>query len=39
MNCLVVATRWSTLVIKMNGRINSDEFKKIGFGFTVILLA
>ena len=38
-NYLVVATRWSALVIKMSGRMHSDEFKRcLGFSFTVIVL-
>ena len=37
-NYLAVATRWSILVIKVSGRMHSDEFKRrLGFSFTVII--
>ena len=39
-NYLVVATRWSTSVIKVSGQMCSDKFKRwLGFSFTVIVLA
>ena len=38
-NYLAVATRWSALFIKVNGQMHSDRFKRLGFSFTVIVLA
>ena len=39
MNYLVVATRWSALFIKVSGQMRNDEFKRLGFSFTVTVLA
>ena len=39
-NYLAVATRRSTSVIKVSGRVHSNKFKrKLGFSFIVIILA
>ena len=39
-NYLAVATRWSTLVIKVSEQMHSNEFKRrLDFSFTVMVLA